>query len=83
MADKFTIARTIQRTVWQELRLVVTIGIGDNPLLAKLVLDNEGKNAPNGISYWSYEDVPTKVWAIIYTCRHMYVPVFKKQKGRR
>ncbi|WP_052712265.1 Y-family DNA polymerase [Domibacillus indicus] len=49
--DKFTIARTIQRTVWQELRLVVTIGIGDNPLLAKLALDNEGKNAPNGISY--------------------------------
>ncbi len=62
--DKFTIARTIQRTVWQELRLVVTIGIGDNPLLAKLALDNEGKNAPNGISYWSYEDVPTKLWAI-------------------
>lgn len=36
--DKFMIARTIQRTVWQELRLVVTIGIGDNPLLAKLAL---------------------------------------------
>lgn len=62
--DKVTIARTIQRMIWQELRLVVTIGIGDNPLLAKLSLDNEGKDAADGIAHWTYEDVPEKVWAI-------------------
>lgn len=62
--DKRTIAKKIQRAIWQELRLVVTIGIGDNPLLAKLALDNEGKDAPDGIACWTYEDVPTKVWNI-------------------
>lgn len=62
--DKRTIARKIQYTIWKELRLVVTIGIGDNPLLAKLALDNEGKNAPEGIACWTYEEVPEKVWNI-------------------
>ncbi|MCP3764567.1 Y-family DNA polymerase [Domibacillus sp. A3M-37] len=62
--DKHTIAKMIQRTIWRELRLVVTIGIGDNPLLAKLALDNEGKNARDGIACWTYEDVPEKVWSI-------------------
>lgn len=42
----------------------MTIGIGDNPLLAKLALDNEGKNARDGLACWSYEDVPEKVWSI-------------------
>lgn len=62
--DSVTIARRIQHTIWRELRLVVTIGIGDNPLLAKLALDNEAKNAKNGLACWSYHDVPKKVWAI-------------------
>ncbi len=62
--DKLSIARLIQRTIWGELRLVVTIGIGDNPLLAKLALDNEAKKAPGGLAYWPYEDVQKKVWAI-------------------
>ncbi|WNS78533.1 hypothetical protein RRU94_00725 [Domibacillus sp. DTU_2020_1001157_1_SI_ALB_TIR_016] len=72
--DKITIARTIQRMIWQELRLVVTIGIGDNPLLAKLSLDNEGKEAADGIAHWAYEDVPEKVWAI--SSDHKYVGDF-------
>lgn len=35
-----------------------------NPLLAKLALDNEAKNAKNMRANWSYEDVETKVWGI-------------------
>ncbi|WP_083711306.1 Y-family DNA polymerase [Domibacillus epiphyticus] len=62
--DKFEIAKKIQHTIFKELKLVVTIGIGDNPLLAKLALDNEAKNAPNGLAYWSYERVQETIWRI-------------------
>lgn len=37
------IVRKIQRDILEELRLYVTVGIGDNPLLAKLALDNVAK----------------------------------------
>ncbi|RJS62384.1 DNA polymerase [Bacillus sp. PK3_68] len=62
--NKFEVARTIQKVVFKELKLVVTIGIGDNPLLAKLALDNEAKNAANGLAYWSYENVSETIWKI-------------------
>ncbi|MEH6942942.1 DinB/UmuC family translesion DNA polymerase [Bacillus sp. JJ722] len=62
--DKFTIAKQIRQDIERELRLCATIGIGDNPLLAKLCLDNEAKKRPGGIAYWSYEDVPNTVWKI-------------------
>lgn len=60
------IAQQVQRTVWKELGLVVTIGIGDNPLLAKLALDHEAKKdaKANFIAAWHYEDVPAKIWPI-------------------
>ncbi len=44
--------------------LVCTVGIGDNPLLAKLALDNEAKHNDGFVAEWKYEDVPTKVWGI-------------------
>lgn len=62
--DKIDIARQIQRTVFKELKLVVTIGIGDNPLLAKLALDNEAKDAADGLAYWSYANISETVWKI-------------------
>lgn len=60
------IAARIQKEVWRELGLVVTIGIGDNPLLAKLALDHEAKkaNTQNFIATWHYEDVQEKLWPI-------------------
>ena len=48
----------------REVGLNVTIGIGDNPLLAKLALDNESKKKKSQIAYWSYERVPETVWKI-------------------
>lgn len=57
-------AKLILKTVTDELGLFLTIGIGDNPLLAKLALDNESKYAANYISEWRYQDVPNKVWQI-------------------
>ena len=58
------IAETIQQTIYQRLKLVTAIGIGDNPLLAKLALDNEAKKNRNQLAIWHYEDVQEKLWNI-------------------
>lgn len=60
----YRLARIIQRVIYNHMGLYVTIGIGDNPLLAKLALDNEAKNTPGFVAEWRYEDVQEKVWAI-------------------
>ena len=60
----FEVAQKIQRQIWEELRLAVAVGIGDNPLLAKLALDNEAKDTSSHIAYWSYESVPDTIWKI-------------------
>ncbi|WP_338157165.1 Y-family DNA polymerase [Atopococcus tabaci] len=60
------IAKKIQQTIWDRYRLIVSVGIGDNPLLAKLALDNEAKHcaATRYTAEWRYEDVPHTVWNI-------------------
>lgn len=58
------IAETIKRRIRDEVGLPVTIGIGDNPLLAKLALDNRAKHKTSQIAYWSYRDIPHTVWQI-------------------
>ncbi|WAO22586.1 Y-family DNA polymerase [Paenilisteria newyorkensis] len=62
--DTMTIAKRIQQDILDELRLYVTIGIGENPLLAKVALDVEAKHHPNGIAEWRYADVPNKLWQV-------------------
>ena len=58
------IAKKIQKDIYDELGLVTAVGIGDNPLLAKLALDNEAKKQPCQTAYWSYENVPETIWKI-------------------
>lgn len=58
------IAEKIQKTIFQRLKLVTAIGIGDNPLLAKLALDNEAKKNESQIAVWHYENVQEKIWKI-------------------
>nr|WP_092069319.1 Y-family DNA polymerase [Dendrosporobacter quercicolus]NSL47431.1 Y-family DNA polymerase [Dendrosporobacter quercicolus DSM 1736]SDL89148.1 DNA polymerase V [Dendrosporobacter quercicolus] len=58
------IAEAILKTVKDELGLIVAVGIGDNPLLAKLALDHEAKKRPPWIAKWTYEMVPETVWKI-------------------
>ncbi|MCT9927972.1 Y-family DNA polymerase [Enterococcus faecalis] len=60
----YRLAKIIQRVIYNHMGLYVTIGIGYNPLLAKLALDNEAKNTPGFVAEWRYEDVQEKVWAI-------------------
>lgn len=58
------IARQIQQRVFNETGIITTIGIGENPLLAKLALDHEAKKAEPWIATWTYAMVPEKVWRI-------------------
>lgn len=60
------ISSKIQQEIWQELKLIATVGMGDNPLLAKLALDHEAKHQSlnNYQAYWSYESVPLTIWQI-------------------
>ncbi|MED3687090.1 DNA repair protein, partial [Bacillus thuringiensis] len=52
------------REINAKTRIECTIGIGPNPLMSKVALDIEAKKNQNGIAYWKYEDVPTKLWSI-------------------
>ena len=63
---RWQMARLIQRKAYQELGLVLTVGIGDNPLLAKLALDNAAKHRKQHhyIAEWRYQDIPETVWRI-------------------
>ncbi|MCK2082325.1 nucleotidyltransferase, partial [Lacticaseibacillus casei] len=54
----------IQKTVRQKLGLYTTVGIGDNPVQAKLALDLYAKHNHELIGEIHYETVPDKIWSI-------------------
>lgn len=54
----------IQIDVYKRTGIYTTVGIGDNPLLAKFALDLESKKNPHMRAEWRYEDVPEKLWTI-------------------
>lgn len=58
------VARKIQLQVKERLGLYVTIGIGDNPTLAKLALDLLAKHHVSMIGEIHYEDVPDVLWPV-------------------
>ena len=58
------LAQKLQREVLERMGLYVTIGMGDNPLLAKLAMDNYAKHSKNMRALIRYEDVPEKVWTL-------------------
>lgn len=60
----YDLARMIQTKVFRETGIYTTVGIGDNPLLAKLALDNEAKHNKDMKAEWRYEDVSEKIWNI-------------------
>lgn len=60
----YDIARMIQIKVFEETSIYTTVGIGDNPLLAKLALDNEAKHNKDMKAEWRYDNVPEKIWKI-------------------
>lgn len=58
------IAKMIQDKVFKETGIITTIGIGQNPLLAKLALDNAAKKKAPWLAEWDYDDIPTTIWQI-------------------
>ena len=62
--NAYDMAKLIHKDVFEQTGIYTTIGIGDNPLLAKLALDNGSKDGKQMIAEWRYEDVPEKLWTI-------------------
>lgn len=60
----YELAKLIQRKIIKETGIYTTVGIGSNPLLAKLALDNEAKQTEDFIAEWRYKDVESKIWGI-------------------
>ncbi|MFD1430573.1 Y-family DNA polymerase [Lacticaseibacillus mingshuiensis] len=58
------VAEKIQRTVRRELGLYTTVGIGENPVQAKIALDVYAKHTPDLIGEITYRTVPEKIWSI-------------------
>ena len=62
--DVEAIAKSIQIEIWSKLKLCTTIGIGPNPLMAKICMDIEAKKSKKCFACWTYADVPTKLQKI-------------------
>ncbi|MFH5810798.1 excinuclease ABC subunit A [Companilactobacillus sp. FL22-1] len=58
------VARLIQKTVRKRLGLYTNVGIGDNPVQAKIALDIYAKHDPELMGEIHYETVPEKIWTI-------------------
>lgn len=58
------VAKLIQRTIRRELGLYTTVGIGDNPIQAKIALDVYAKHNQDFVAEIHYGSVPEKVWSI-------------------
>lgn len=58
------VLRKIQQQVKSELGLVTTIGLGNNPLQAKIALDIYAKHNREFIGVITNETVKTKIWTI-------------------
>ncbi|KXH80294.1 MULTISPECIES: Y-family DNA polymerase [Bacillus] len=57
-------AMKFKREIYDHTRIECTIGIAPNPLMSKVALDIEAKKNKDGIAFWQYEDIPTKLWSI-------------------
>ncbi|PER69598.1 Y-family DNA polymerase [Bacillus cereus] len=62
--DPYEFAMKFKREIYDHTRIECTIGIAPNPLMSKVALDIEAKKNKDGIAFWQYEDVPTKLWSI-------------------
>src|SRR5574338_488894 len=59
------LSREIQLAILNQTGIYSTVGMSiGNPLLAKLALDNEAKHNSNMRAFWTYENIPDKVWKI-------------------
>ncbi|APT18282.1 hypothetical protein FC62_GL000832 [Amylolactobacillus amylotrophicus DSM 20534] len=62
--DPFEVARKIQLDIRNQLGIYTTVGIGENPLLAKFALDIDAKKRATMIAFWHYVEVADTIWQI-------------------
>ena len=60
----YQLVRRIQKTINEKTGLITTAGLSYNMLMAKVALDNDAKNKPPYIAYWTKKDVQNKLWKI-------------------
>lgn len=58
------LARIIQVEVRQRLGFYLTVGIGDNPAMAKMALDITAKHNHSLIGEWHFEEIPDVLWPV-------------------
>lgn len=58
------IADQIQRKVFRATGIVTAVGMGPNPLMVKLALDNAAKRQAPWRAIWTYADVPATLWRL-------------------
>ncbi|HEK9100167.1 DNA polymerase thumb domain-containing protein [Bacillus cereus] len=63
-ASPYEFALNFKREVYDRTRIICTIGIGPNLLMSKVALDSEAKRNKTGITQWTYDDIPEKLWSI-------------------
>lgn len=64
VSSAYEMAQKIQKDVYDQTGIYTTIGIGDNPFLAKVALDIGAKKEKSMIAEWRYEDVSKTLWQV-------------------
>lgn len=62
--DPAEVGQQIQKEIIDKLGIYTSLGMGDNPLLAKIAMDNEAKTREDHFAKWHYHDVPQKIWPL-------------------
>lgn len=60
----YEFALKFKREIYDRTRIECTIGIGPNLLMSKVAMDIEAKRNQDGITQWTYDDIPEKLWSI-------------------
>jgi DNA polymerase V len=60
----YALMKRIKETIYDRLKLLATVGIGENPFIAKSALDLAAKKAPEGIAEWHIDDLPKTFWPL-------------------